>query len=112
MSFDISNPNIDPPEYARANRIFFMFLNVRRDNKRNWISNKFNALSTLGNQESESKGSFIKTVPSILSFLMAMGVNYSFELISIETYALQFIGPNKFFLGSVIGTYSKEIFGF
>ena len=58
MSFDVSNPDIDPPEYARAKRIFFMFLNVRRDNQRNWISNKFNALSTLGNRI-ESKGSFI-----------------------------------------------------
>ena len=59
MSFDVSNPDIDPPEYARANRIFFMFLNVRTDNQRNWISNKFNALSTLGNRRVESKGSFI-----------------------------------------------------
>ena len=32
---------------------------------------------------------------------MAMGADYSFELISIETYAPQFIGHNKFFLGSV-----------
>ena len=30
-----------------------------------------------------------------------MGADYSFELISIETYAPQFIGRNKFFLGSV-----------
>ena len=30
-----------------------------------------------------------------------MGADYSFELISIETYAPQFIGHNKFFLGSV-----------
>ena len=55
MSFDVSNPDIDPPEYARAKRIFFMFLNVRRDNQRNWILNKFNALGTLGNRV-ESKG--------------------------------------------------------
>ena len=32
---------------------------------------------------------------------MAMGADYSFELISIETYAPQFIGHNNFFLGSV-----------
>ena len=30
---------------------------------------------------------------------MAMGVDYSYELISIETYAHQFIGHNKVFLG-------------
>ena len=30
-----------------------------------------------------------------------MGADYSFELISIETYAPQFIGHNKVFLGSV-----------
>ena len=30
-----------------------------------------------------------------------MGADYSFEFISIETYAPQFIGHNKFFLGSV-----------
>ena len=33
-----------------------------------------------------------------------MGADYSFELISIETYAPQFIGHNKFFLGSVNDT--------
>ena len=32
---------------------------------------------------------------------MAMGADYSFELISTETYAPQFIGHNKFFLESV-----------
>ena len=30
-----------------------------------------------------------------------MGADYSIELISIETYAPQFIGHNKIFLGSV-----------
>ena len=30
-----------------------------------------------------------------------MDADYSLELISIETYAPQFIGPNDFFLGSV-----------
>ncbi len=30
------------------------------------------------------------------------GADYSFELISIETYAPQFIGDNKSFLGNVI----------
>ena len=34
---------------------------------------------------------------------MAMGADYSFELIFIETYAPQFIGHNNFFLGSVWG---------
>ena len=32
---------------------------------------------------------------------MAMGADYSFELISIETYVPQFIGHTKLFLGSV-----------
>ena len=32
---------------------------------------------------------------------MAMGADYSFEFISIENYAPQFIGHNKLFLGSV-----------
>ena len=36
-----------------------------------------------------------------------MGADYSFELISIETYALQFIWNNTFFLGSVI-TWSPQ----
>ena len=39
--------------------------------------------------------------PRILIFPIAMGANYSFELISIETYAPQFIGHNDLFLGSV-----------
>ena len=42
-----------------------------------------------------------KTAPRILIFSMAMGADYSFELISIETYAPQFIGYNKLFLDSV-----------
>ena len=33
---------------------------------------------------------------------MTMGAEYSFELISIETYSPQFVGLNKLFLGSVI----------
>ena len=33
-----------------------------------------------------------------------MGPDYSFELTSIETYVPQFIGYNKFFLGSVVLT--------
>ena len=33
---------------------------------------------------------------------MTMGADYSFELISIETYAPQFIEHNIFFLGSVV----------
>ena len=42
-----------------------------------------------------------KWPPGIWLFSIAMGSDYSFELISIETYALQFIGHNNFFLGSV-----------
>ena len=42
-----------------------------------------------------------KTTPRILIYSMAMGANYSFEVISIETYAPQFIVHNKLFLGSV-----------
>ena len=42
-----------------------------------------------------------KTAPKILIFLIAIGANYPLNLISIETYATQFIGLNKFFLGSV-----------
>ena len=38
-------------------------------------------------------------------FSIAMGADYSFELISIETYAPQFIGHNKFFLGSVFASH-------
>ena len=34
-------------------------------------------------------------------FSIAMGADYSIDLISIETYAPQFIGHNKIFLGSV-----------
>ena len=42
-----------------------------------------------------------KTAPRIFIFSIAMGADYSFELISIETYAPQFIGHNKIFLGSL-----------
>ena len=42
-----------------------------------------------------------KTAPRILIFSIAMGADYSFELIFIETYVPQFIGHNKIFLGSV-----------
>ena len=48
-----------------------------------------------------------KTALRILIFSMTMGANYSFELISIETYAPQFIGHNKFFLGSVLQIQKK-----
>ena len=44
-----------------------------------------------------------KTAPRILIISMTMGADYSFEIISIETYAPQFIGYNKLFLGSVKG---------
>ena len=43
-----------------------------------------------------------KTTPGILTFSNAMGADYSIELISIETYAPQFIVHNRIFLGSVI----------
>ena len=42
-----------------------------------------------------------KTALRILIFSIAMGADYSFELISIEIYAPQFIGHNDLFLGSV-----------
>ena len=42
-----------------------------------------------------------KTAPRILIFSIAMGADYSIELISIEAYVLQFIGHNIIFLGSV-----------
>ena len=42
-----------------------------------------------------------KTAPRILIFSIAMGADYSFQLISIETYAPQYNGHNKLFLGSV-----------
>ena len=42
-----------------------------------------------------------KTAPRILIFSIAMGADYSIELISIKPYALQFIVHNKFFLGRV-----------
>ena len=42
-----------------------------------------------------------KTAPRILIFSIPMGVDYSSELNSIETYAPQFIGHNNVFLGSV-----------
>ena len=42
------------------------------------------------------------TAPKILIFSIAMGADYSIELISIETYAPQLIEYNKICLGSVI----------
>ena len=36
-------------------------------------------------------------VPRILIFSIAMGADYSFELNSIETYALQIFGPSNLF---------------
>ena len=42
-----------------------------------------------------------KTALRILIFSIAMGADYSLELISIETYAPQFVGHNDLFLGSV-----------
>ena len=47
-----------------------------------------------------------KTAPEILIFSMAMGADYSFELIFIETYTPQFNGQNKLFLVSVDGRIS------
>ena len=48
-----------------------------------------------------------KTAPRVLIFSMAMGADYSFEFISIELYVPQFIGHNKFFLGSAVWTTSE-----
>ena len=42
-----------------------------------------------------------ETAPKILIFSIAVGADYSFELISIETYSPQFIGHNYLFLRSV-----------
>ena len=42
-----------------------------------------------------------KTAPRILIFSIAMGANYSFDLISIVHRVPQFIGHNKTFLSSV-----------
>ena len=42
-----------------------------------------------------------KTAPRILIFSMAMGADYTFELISIKTCAPQFKWHNKSFLGNV-----------
>ena len=42
-----------------------------------------------------------KTAPKILIFSIAMGADYSFELIFIVHWLPQFIGHNKIFLGSV-----------
>ena len=50
-----------------------------------------------------------KTAPKILIFSMAIGADYSFELISIETYAPQFIGHNNVFLDSVDSKDSQGI---
>ena len=43
----------------------------------------------------------VKTAPRVLIFSIAMGADYSFELISIVHSVPQFIGHNKIFLGSV-----------
>ena len=44
-----------------------------------------------------------KSAPRILIFFsIAMGADYLIELISIETYAPQYIGHNKIFLESVV----------
>ena len=45
-------------------------------------------------------GDSFKMAPRILSFSIALDADYSFELISIETYAPQFIGHNKLSLDS------------
>jgi hypothetical protein len=49
-----------------------------------------------------------KTAPRILFFSFTMGADYLFELISIVTYAPQFIGHNELFLGSVFGLYQNN----
>ena len=47
-----------------------------------------------------------------LIFLIAMGADYSFELISIETYAPQFIGHNKIFLDSVTSSGPEQVINY
>ena len=42
-----------------------------------------------------------KMAPRILIFSIAMGADYPFELIFIDSYEPQFSGHNKLFLGSV-----------
>ena len=66
MSFEIPNPNLDLLGYSR------MFLNVRTDNQRNWISKKFNDLSKLGNSlpPRENRGTFIHNQRICLIFIM------------------------------------------
>ena len=53
-------------------------------------------------------GAVLETAPRFLIFSMAVGADYSFELISIEIYAPQFIGHNKLFLGSVFKVQLSE----
>ena len=50
-----------------------------------------------------------KTAPRILIFSIVIGANYSFQLISIETYAPQYNGHDKIFLGSVKNFYWQVI---
>ena len=45
-----------------------------------------------------------KTASRILIFSIAMGADYSIELISIENYVPQFIGHDNIFIGSVSST--------
>ena len=48
-----------------------------------------------------------KTAPRILIFSIAMGADYSFKLIFIETYAPQFIGHKNKSIGSVAAERTK-----
>ena len=51
-----------------------------------------------------------KMVPRILISSIAMGADYSFELISIVHWVPQFIGHNKIFLGSVYDLYFSHLY--
>ena len=44
---------------------------------------------------------YLQDGPQDFDFFNGHGADYSFDLISIETYAPQLIGHNKLFLGSV-----------
>ena len=48
-------------------------------------------------------------MPRILNFSVAIGADYSFELISIVHLVPQFIGHNKIFLGSVNRSPQKTV---
>ena len=80
MSIEIPNPN------------FRMFLNVRTDNQRNWISKTFNGLSRLRNYfpPRENRGTFVHDQKIYLIFIMFFVLNYfkdfDFQCVTINAY--------------------------